>query len=454
MARTLEEAPLTTRNARSNLPRGLHWRSLDLEVHLGYRKGVRGGVWLVRWRGADKRYVQRPIGPADDVLKTGTLSYEAAAKAGRAVVERARIDAEAEAAGPVLTVRSAVETYISGRNARDSRRAGRTKRSDAASRLGRYVIGRPPSGRRKAIAAAPLAEAPLYTLAENDLKHWRGSLPESLKATTKRRLINDVKAALNAAYARDRERLPATLPGVIKHALRGIAREDESEPVARDNQILSDAEVGRLLLAAREVDAEQGWDGDLFRMCLVLAATGARFSQAARLRVRDFQAKERRLLIPVSRKGQGGAKAHYITAPIGADVTEALAPITARRLKDAPLLERWRHVQKPGGVEWERDRRGAWQSSAEIVRPWQSIRERAGLPEVIAYSLRHSSIVRGLRANLPIRLVAAMHDTSAAMIEKHYAKWITTGLEEMARSALVPLVPDDGGNVVNLRERA
>jgi integrase len=452
MAKTLSESPLTTRNARAALPLGVHWRRIDPETHLGYRKGKRAGVWLVRWRHG-KGYRQAPLGTADDAIKTGTLAYEAAMKAAREFVEKARADALAEAAGPVLTVRSAVEGYIADRDARESRRAGRSKRSDAASRLCRYVIGRPASGQRKAIAAAPLADVALHNLTEKDLAYWRDRLPESLKATTTRRLMNDLKAALNAAHARDRERLPATLPGVVKHALRTLEREDEAEPVARDNQILSDAEIARILKAAREVDEEEHWDGDLFRLVLVLAATGARFSQAARLRIRDFQAKEGRLLIPVSRKGRGGAKAHSVTVPIGADVVATLATIAARRPKDAPLLERWRHVQKPGGMEWRKDRRGAWQSSAEIVRPWQAIRERAGLSEAVAYSLRHSSIVRAIRSNLPLRLIAATHDTSTAMIERHYAKWITSGLEEMVRAALVPLVPDDGDKVVRLAER-
>ncbi len=53
------------------------------------------------------------------------------------------------------------------------------------------------------------------------------------------------------------------------------------------------------------------------------------------------------------------------------------------------------------------------------------------LAEVIPYALRHRSIVRSLRANLPIRLVAALHDTSVAMIERHYARYIVDGLEEL-----------------------
>lgn len=453
MAKTLQESPVTTRNARAALAPGVHWRRIDPDTHLGYRKGKRAGVWLVRWR-AGAGYRQAPLGSADDALKAGTLSFEAALKAARDHVEKARADAAAEAAGPIVTVRAAVETYIATRDARDSRRAGRTKRSDAASRLSRHVIGKPASGQRKAVTAAPIADIALHKLTEKDLMRWRDGLPDELKATTTRRLINDFKAALNAAYAADRERLPPTLPGVVKHALRSLAHDDDAEPVARDNQILSDAEIAGILRAAREIDAEDHWDGDLFRMVVVLAATGARFSQVARLKVRDFQAKEGRLLVPVSRKGRGGAKAHFVTVPIGNDVVAELAPIAARRPKDAPLLERWRHVQAPGGVEWSKDRRAAWQSASEIVRPWQAIRERAGLPEAVAYSLRHSSIVRAIRANLPLRLIAGTHDTSTTMIERHYAKWITTGLEEMIRGAIVPLVPDDGATVVRLPERA
>jgi len=51
------------------------------------------------------------------------------------------------------------------------------------------------------------------------------------------------------------------------------------------------------------------------------------------------------------------------------------------------------------------------------------------------YALRHSSIVRALGAGLPIRLVAALHDTSVEMIEKHYAAFIVDATEELARRA-------------------
>jgi hypothetical protein len=40
---------------------------------------------------------------------------------------------------------------------------------------------------------------------------------------------------------------------------------------------------------------------------------------------------------------------------------------------------------------------------------------------------------------LPTRLVAAIHDTSVAMIERHYSRWITEGLDQPAeRLAFLP----------------
>jgi hypothetical protein len=39
------------------------------------------------------------------------------------------------------------------------------------------------------------------------------------------------------------------------------------------------------------------------------------------------------------------------------------------------------------------------------------------------YSLRHSSIARALLRRVPIKLVADWHDTSVAMIERHYGRF-------------------------------
>lgn len=219
MSKTLKEAPITTANARSKLPAGLHWRSIDPEVHLGYRKGNRGGVWLVRWRNR-AGYRQQPIGTADDFIKDGTLDFNAAVRAARTAVGVARVKAKAAADGPALTVQAAIGAYVASRDARHSRRAGRTVRSDAGSRLARYVLGQPARGKQAEIAPAPLASIDLFGLAEDHLAGWLAGLPAEMKPTTKQRLINDLKAALNAAYTTNRKRLDAGFPAIVKHGLK------------------------------------------------------------------------------------------------------------------------------------------------------------------------------------------------------------------------------------------
>jgi hypothetical protein len=72
-------------------------------------------------------------------------------------------------------------------------------------------------------------------------------------------------------------------------------------------------------------------------------------------------------------------------------------------------------------------------------------------PSVVTmYALRHSSIVRMLLANIPIRLVASLHNTSTAMIERHYSKFIVEYADEISRKALLQHKAPSGENVVAL----
>lgn len=455
MTKTLAEAQITTARARSRLDLGVHWRRLDAEAHLGYRKGKRSGIWLVRWRNRHDgaNYKQAPIGVANDVNDKpaeGTLTFEQAVSQAREHVTRSRTEAAAQAAGPPPTVQTAVEVYIWDRNARDSRRAGREVRSDAGHRLRRYVLGQKQRGSQKAIKPARLAAVHLHTLTEDDLLTWRENLPAKLKATTKQRLISDLKASLNVAWPRlsaEQKKLNPTFLSIVKDGFKAERIDDDDETsVARDNQILTDAQIGTLIRAAREIDDEQGFEGDLYRIVVCLAATGARFAQVRRMRVSDAQRMEQRLMVPGSYKGRGG-NGGSVPVPVGEDVIEVLLPGIIDRPKEAPLFERWRYEQEAGSFGWRKSERGPWKT-AELTRPWHSIRERAGLPEAIPYALRHSSIVRGLRSRLPIQHVAKLHNTSVKMIECHYAKYIATALEDLARAAVVSLVPRHSGNMV------
>ena len=333
MSRTINEAALTTPNARRKLASGrTHWRQIDNGVHLGYRRTARAGTWVVRVYLGNGKYHQQPISAADDTLTAdgeATLSFAQAEKRARDLVITRRAEAAAKALGPAITVRQAVEEYVAERNARDERshpapETQRHLRFNARNRLSRDVLSLP-----------GLADKPLALLTEKDLTDWRNAL--KVAPATRQRTASDLRAALNRAARLYRDRLPAELTGIVKHGLRSNG---EPVSVARNYAILADDDVRRIIQAAKEVDAEDGWDGSLFRIVLTLAATGGRFSQAIRMTVADMQGDRRRLMIPASRKGSNGKAGRRIPVPVGQDVIDALSPAVIGRAGSEPLFLR------------------------------------------------------------------------------------------------------------------
>ena len=389
-------------------------------LYLGYRKPVRGtGTWVAKIVRDGKRAEER-IGLADDAgASAGALSYPVAVKAALSWAEgQERAFAALDAGddnGLTITVRDAVHAYIKSREAR-SLQAGRVARS----RLTVHVLSDP-----------KIADIRVSKLTATALKAWRNRLPLDLRPSTVNRLLNDLRAALNATIDEHRRLLGAHVRDEVKVGTRALSSADD----ARERQILPPADVRALTAAAFDADDT----GDLGRLVVLLAATGARFSQVARLLVRDVHVAESRIMVPTSAKGRGAKARSHVPVPIGDDVIEQLRPILHGRKGHEPLLERWRYRQTTPTV-WERVERGPWKAAAELTRPWKAIVRAAKLPSgTIPYALRHTSIVRMLRANISTRFVALAHDTSVAMIEKHYAAHVLDDVSDIVRRAVEPV---------------
>jgi integrase len=433
MAKKIRDGRLDSRAARERLqPSGKpYFRPLELNLHLGYRKGKHGGKWVIRRYVGDEKYTVETIGAADDFADANgvdVLTFHQAQTRARERAAAVADEVRVARMGPAITVRTAIEEYLTTRDKREERDHGRAGlKRDARSRLNKHVLE----------AHKELADKPLAAVSTDDLALWRDSL--QMAAGSVQRTVNDFKAALNAVARRAKAQLPATIRDTIKD---GLATVTAAPAVARDAQVLPDADVRAIISAAWEVDADGDWGGDLGRLVLVLAATGARFSQIIRITVADVQPAQKRLMIPVSRKGRGVKNSTHIGVRIGDDVLSALATATAGRNGHEPLLlrPRWEAV---GVARWLKGAKPSpWHSAAELTRPWAAIVLRARLAGgTVPYALRHSAIVRGLRAGLPTRLVAALHDTSSAMIERHYAAFIVDALDELSARAIVGLMP-------------
>ena len=120
-------------------------------------------------------------------------------------------------------------------------------------------------------------------------------------------------------------------------------------------------------------------------------------------------------MMPSSRKGRN-RKIQRKPLPISPRLAVVLRQATIGRAPEAPLLdpirilsERFRTATKHLGLD----------------------------PAATPYALRHSSFVRMLLNNVPVRVVASHHDTSVEMIERHYSRYITDVSDALTRRTLL-----------------
>ena len=258
-------------------------------------------------------------------------------------------------------------------------------------------------------------------LTVSDLQAWRNSLIGQVAAATINRLMTPLKAALNRAADMD-EGKTIHSRAAWQIGLSSLADAEEAR-----NVVINDAVIEVLISAAHHQGAAFG------RFIEVAAVTGSRASQIAALTVGDLiQGDDSRLMMPMSKKGRGVKAVRRQPIPIPTGLANALANAAVGRGMGELLLPR--------------DNGQGFNSSNDFVRPWNRARKAAGLKteaiapytldEITTYALRHSSIVRQILHGVPLRVVAALHDTSVAMIERNYSRYIAGQADAIARAAM------------------
>ena len=295
--------------------------------------------------------------------------------------------------------------------------------------------GRPipitPTGRALHLTSVLLSK-PVALLTTAELKNWRDGLLGTMAPATINRLCGCLCAALELAAQHDKR---IQNRDAWETGLAGLPNAQEAR-----NVVLSDDKVLEFVAAAYALDHQLGLLTD------TLAITGARPSQAVRLRVEDLHDHPLRpkLMMPKSAKGGGrnrsAKKIERYSVPITRALALRLKAAAKGRAGDAPLL------LQSDSRPWDKN------PGQNYHRQVDNVVTAIGLDpaEVTMYCLRHSSIVRMLLRNVPIRLVASLHNTSVAMIEKHYSKYITEhSIDDIARAGLLS-EPTPADNVVTL----
>jgi integrase len=407
MARRPRASRLETRTARLKLAirqKPFDFTTISPGIALGYRRNHAAGTWVVRVADGHGSNWTKRVGLADDFENAdgeNVLDFWQATERARKLARGTSDD------GRPATVAEAINAFERDLAARSANAAN--------ARIIRKHI------------APTLASKPVGLLTARELSAWRDALlADGMKPATAVRLFKSVKAALNLAARRDHR---IANNAAWRDGLGGIAESFTSRNIQR----LDDDQVRAVIAAAHEIDPAFGLFAE------VAAVTGARISQIARLTVADLQTDNGapRLLMPASKKGRG-RKASKTPVPI----TMALAAkLKSNRSAEAPLLLR------ADGCAWQSrgytsDHQGLYRRAAE----------RAGVSGTM-YALRHSSIIRSLLANVPIRVVAATHDTSVIMIERTYSAHVSDFADAVSRRGLLETLPSDAKKVVALGRR-
>jgi integrase len=390
---TVTRATLANPAARQALPQRKrpYYVNIDTGLSLGYRSNAGPGTWSAQIANGKRGASIKALGVADDIADRG-LSFADAETKARTLRGGTAIDGS-----KIITVKDAIELWRNDLIARN----GSPKNADD---LLPHVLD-------------ALAKRPIKLLTAIELRMWRDSLRRlrggkaPLQATSKTRICKNLRAALTTA---------AKLIHHHDHSAWNVGLESlpDSSVKARNNSNLTVEQISRIVQAAYSNSPQRGL------LIETLAEIGARFSQVARLTVADLLLNSE-MSLPTAMKGKKHKKFDKERVQITPTLAMRLRQAAGNRAPDQPLL------LNSIGNRWT----GSAARSAMIAAV-----KAAGIgSEVTAYWLRHSSMQRVTLAVRDPTVVAKLHNTSVAMIEKHYCKHILENAEtiKQVRAALV-----------------
>ena len=395
MPRRIRAPKLENRTQRLKLieRRKPYWIAIAPGISLGYRRGP--GSWNVRAADGKGGNWIKSFGLADDHAEADNahvFDYWTAQDRAR---QLARGEDGTDSGRPE-TVDEAISAYADDLVARGGNPANAT-------------------GLRAHIPTALLAK-PVSLVTAREWRRVRDAMAQTMRGASVNRYCNSLKACLNLAARLDKRIGSAA---VWKDGLSIVSTSDSSE----SNIVLTDRERRAVIAAAYESSEPFGLYVETH------AVTGARTSQIAALNVADFETgASPRLMVLASRKGKPGKQRKRVPLPIPAGLSQRLAQHVAGRGPDEPLL------LSDKGARWQPPRDDHGDRFEAIARRLRLDQGRSKLPTV--YALRHTSITRMLLAAVPVRMVAAAHDTSVAMIEKTYSKFVVDHGDQMLRAVV------------------
>jgi integrase len=385
LARRLRDKDIETREARGKLKISgkPYWRLIGKGLHLGYRKGKRISVWVVRRYQGEQSYKVETIALADDREDANgdtVLDFWQAQDAARSMRpgSASRLGA--------YTVKDAVADYL-------EHLEGRASWKDSKKRLEAFVL-------------PAFGDKPVNELDDDEIRKWhRGIARQGARTRTKRGAPQNYRKTDGDPEAQRKRQASANrCLGLLKAALNLAWRNKKKTKVESNDawqrvdpfkgvdvprsRYITLAECRRLMNAS---------DNDFGKLVRAALETGARYQELARLRVADFNRDSGTLHV---RKSKPNKDRHIILTDDGRKFFESL---TAGRRKTDLLLGR------------------EWKASQQDPRIKQACKRARIDPPISFHILRHTWASHSVMAGVPLMVVAKnMGHSDTRMVEKHY----------------------------------
>jgi integrase len=401
MSKTVRERKLDSPAARAKLKHSgkPYWRAIDTGLHLGYRKGLNGGKWVLRRYLGKETYRVETIGAADDHSLAdgeGILDFFQAQRKAREVAALAK----AAPARTAFTVAAAMDEYFERLE-----HEGSKSLVDARGRTKLHILPK-------------LGTIAVTDLTRDMLSKWLACLADGhedgdairARRATANRNLTILRAALNQAF-RD-GKVASDVPWRTVKPFREV-----DAPRLR---YFTKDEVRRL------VNAAQGNFRDL-----VLAAlhTGCRYGELSRLRAGNFNPDSGTVFVGQSKSGKAR---HVVLTGEGQRFFETL---TAGRPGDALMLTR------AAGEAWGPSNCTLLMAKACVAA---NITPAAGF-----HIIRHTAASHMVMAGVPLNVVAGnLGHASTVMTERHYAHLAPSYVAEQIRKFAPEFGTADDSNIV------
>lgn len=415
MARLTRDARLESRDGRARLKarHAPYWRTIHRGLAIGYRKGTRGGMWMVRrWDG--QAHIKQVLGVADDRADADgkwVLDYS---QAHRQALEFTG-SASARKLGMDPTVEEVMRYYLQDQqHSKSYRESERT--------INAHII---PAFDKRRVSSLTTAELRQWhqDLAKQAPRR-RGQDPQALdekadaetirrRQVTANRILTTLKAALNHAW-RDEQLPHAELWRRVK-PFKGVEQ-------ARI-RFLSEAEATRLINACA---------ADFRALVRAGLLTGARYGELTRMRARDFDEAAGTVAIMVTK----GGRARFV--PLTEEGKALFTELTAGK--------------RAGDLIFTRSTGEPWGPSHQCRRMREACAAAKIDPPIHFHILRHSYASALARKGVPLQVIAeVLGHADARMTHRHYAHLCPNQVSALIRQHLPAFGEAESTKVTELK---